>query len=96
MRQYKTKQFTVTVEPSEHVENLKCVRVFANCGNVAFMYNSTLLLGAESGREPASKLLKVARVEASEQLEQYKKRAQAILEVTMERRTEQRMERMRY
>jgi hypothetical protein len=83
-RQYKTKQFTVTVEPHCEIENFYWVRIYANCRGVGYC-SGKLLLGCGSGSGTVGELMKKARVEATKRLARYKKEAQAILALDMDK-----------
>jgi hypothetical protein len=88
-KKYRTKQFTVTVEHhsdasfANDLKDFKWVRIYANVGTVDYLYSSQLLLGCESGREPASVLIAKARQLARTKLNEYKERAKKILEVSI-------------
>jgi hypothetical protein len=90
-KQYKTKQFTVTVEPHNRPDLLgtalrtfKWVRIYANCRDVAFCSSGSLLLGCKSGTAPASELIRMAKNEARIKLKHYKNQAKKILEINLD------------
>jgi len=84
-RQYRTKQFTVTVEPhsDEYLKGFYWVRIYANCWDVAYCGHSKLLLSCSAGRHKPSTLLKRARPDAVKKLRNYRERAQTILDITL-------------
>jgi hypothetical protein len=86
-KQYRTKNFTVTVEyhydrnVDPDLKDFKWVRIYGNASTVNYCSDSRLLLGCSSGREPASVLFKNAKEKAVQLLASYKKRARRILEL---------------
>lgn len=86
-RTYKTKHFTVTVEPhpdrdwNKNLSKFIWVRIYANQKHISYNSGSPLLLGCESGSFPAKELLKKAKLYAKEELFRMQELAKQLLEL---------------
>jgi hypothetical protein len=82
---YKTQNYTVTIERHQDcntdsaLKNFKWVRIYANVSTIEYLGSSKLLLSCVSGSKSSRTLLKEARVLAKQKLDDYNKKAKAIL-----------------